>query len=150
MNIEEILSMMDDVLDKAVAVPFSGKKSLIDIEAMNNLIYEVRANLPREIEQARGIVSERKQIINNAQKEADRIVKTAEERARQIVSTQDIVRASQARAEEIMINAQQKSKELRSTTKDYVDNMLLKSEEAYKKNLDDIRKARTALRNSSK
>ena len=150
MNIEEILSMMDDVLDKAVAVPFSGKKSLIDVETMNNLIHETRMNLPREIEQARGVVTERKQLISDANREADRIIKKAEERARQMVASQEIVRLAQSRAEEIMINAQQKSKELHNTTKDYVDNMLAKTEELNKRSLEDVRKARQALRSSGK
>jgi len=149
MGIEEILAMMDDVLDKAVAVPFS-RKSLIDVEKMNNLIHEVRMNLPREIESARGVVSERKQLLTEANREADKIIKRAEERAKQMISAQEITRLAQARAEEIMLNAQQKSKELRHTTNDYVDNILAKSEELSARNLAEAKKARAALRSAGK
>lgn len=147
MNIEEILSMMDAVLDKAVPVPFSGKKSLIDVEAMNNLIYEIRVNLPREIVQARGVVSERKQLINDASKEAEKILKTAEDRAQQMISNQEIVRMARTKAEEILVNAQQKSKELHNTTKDYLEKMLSESEAMCRKNLEEVVKARSALKN---
>ena len=149
MNIEDILAMMDDVLDKAVAVPFS-RKSLIDVEKMNDLINDVRMNLPREIESARGVVQERKQLITEANREADKIIKRAEERAKQMISAQEITRLAQARAEEIMLNAQQKSKELRHTTNDYVDNMLEKTEGMFSRNLADVKKARAALRSANK
>ncbi|MDR0198084.1 MAG: ATPase [Oscillospiraceae bacterium] len=150
MSIEEILEMMDETLDKAVAVPFSGKKSLIDVEKMHELVYEIRSNMPKEIEQARNLVSERKIIINEARSEADAIIKKAEERAKALVSHQEITRLAQTRAEEIMINAQQKSKELRHTTNDYVDNMLSKAEELHSRNLTEIKKARLALKSTGK
>ncbi|MDR0222845.1 MAG: ATPase [Oscillospiraceae bacterium] len=150
MSIEEILEMMDETLDKAVAVPFSGKKSLIDVEKMHELVYEIRSNMPKEIEQARNLVGERKIIMNEARSEADAIIKKAEERAKSLVSHQEITRLAQSRAEEIMINAQQKSKELRHTTNDYVDNMLGKAEELLSRNLADIKKARMALKSTGK
>ncbi|MCL2634826.1 MAG: ATPase [Oscillospiraceae bacterium] len=150
MSIEEILEMMDETLDKALAVPFSRSKSLIDVEKMSDLVNEIRINIPKEIEQARGLVSERKVIINEAKSEADTILKKAEDRAKQMVSQQEITRLAQARAEEIMINAQQKSKELRNTTNDYVDNMLGKAEELLSRNLSDIKKARLALKSTGK
>lgn len=149
-SIEEILEMMDEALDKAVAVPFSGKKSLIDVEKMHELVYEIRSNMPKEIEQARNLVSDRKLIISEARSDADAIVKKAEDRARVLVSQQEITRLAQARAEEIMINAQQKSKELRHTTNDYVDNMLSTAEELLSRNLSDIKKARLALKSTGK
>ena len=149
-SIEENLTMMGEILDKAVAVPFSGKKSLIEVEKMHEMIYDIRANIPNEIEQARKLVSERKIIISEAKSEAESIIKKAEERAKSLVSHQEITRLAQARAEEIMINAQQKSKELRHTTNDYVDNMLSKAEELLSRNLADVKKARLALKSTGK
>jgi len=150
MNIEEILETMEEALDKAVAVPFSGKKSLVDVEKMHELVYEIRSNMPKEIEQARNLVSDRKLIISEAKSEADAIIKKAEDRAKNLVSQQEITRLAQARAEEIMINAQQKSKELRHTTNEYVDNMLSMAEELLSRNLADIKKARQALKSTGK
>jgi hypothetical protein len=67
-----------------------------------------------------------------------------------MVSQQEIVRMAQTRAEEIMLSAQQKSKELRHTTNDYVDNMLAKTEELLAREHADIKKARIALRGGGK
>ena len=79
MSIDEILEMMDDMLDKAVNVPFSNKKSLIDVDKMRELIDEIRLNMPREIKQAHDLVNDRKSIINNAKNEAASIVARAEQ-----------------------------------------------------------------------
>jgi vacuolar-type H+-ATPase subunit H len=149
MNMDEILDMMDEVLDKSVAVPFSRGKCFIDVEKMNNLINELRLNLPREIKQAQGVVSERKKLISDANSEADEIIKRAEMRAKQMVSAQEITRMAQARAQEIMETAQQKSKDMRHTTTDYVDNMLGRAEELFGKNLAEVKKARQALKAGS-
>ena len=92
MGIDEILEMMDDMLDKAVNVPFSNKKSLIDVEKMRELIDEIRLNMPREIKQAHDLVNDRKAILNNAKNEAAAIVQRAEQRASALVAQQEIVR----------------------------------------------------------
>jgi vacuolar-type H+-ATPase subunit H len=96
------------------------------------------------------VVAERKSIINDAHRDAAVITRKAEERAKLMVANQEIVRLAQSRAEEIMLGAQQKSKELRHTTNDYIDNMLSKSEEQLNRSLSDVKKVRIALRNSTK
>ena len=81
MGIDEILEMMDDMLDKAVNVPFSNKKSLIEVDKMRELIDEIRINMPKEVKQARDLVNDRKLILNEAKNEAANIVSKAEKRA---------------------------------------------------------------------
>lgn len=148
MSIDEILEMMDDMLDKAVNVPLTNKKSLIDVEKMRELVEEVRLNMPKEIKQARDLVNDRKTILNDAKNEASSIVAKAEQRAAALVSQQEIVRHATARANEINAAAQEQTKELRDMTNKYVDNMLTKIEELLQNDIIDIKKARSALKNT--
>lgn len=148
MNIDEILEMMDEMLDKAVNVPFSNKKSLIEVDKMRELIDEIRLNMPSEIKQARDLVNDRKNILNNAKNEAASIVSNAEQRAAMLVSQQEIVRQATAKANEINATAQEQTKELRDMTNKYVDNMLTKVEELLSNDLVDVKKARSALKNT--
>ncbi len=148
MSIDEILEMMDDMLDKAVNVPFSNKKSLIEVDKMRELIDQVRLNMPKEIKQARDLVNDRKVILNDAKNEAAGIVSRAEQRAAALVSQQEIVRQATARANEISAAAQGQTKELRDMTNKYVDNMLNKVEELLSNDLVDVKKARSALKNT--
>ena len=146
LSIEEILEIMDETLDKAMQVPFSNKKSLVDVEKMRDLVEEVRLNMPNEIKQAKKLVHDRKTIVEDAKREADAIIKRAEDRAKQLVSQQEITRQAQQRANEIMTSAQQKGNQLRTSANEYVDNTLSKVEELLSHDLVNIKKARNSLR----
>lgn len=150
MSIDEILEMMDDMLDKAVNVPFTSKKSLVEVDKMRELIDEVRINMPKEIKQARDLVNDRKTILNDAKNEAANIISRAEQRAAMMVSQQEIVRQANARANELNATAQTQTKELRDATNKYVDNMLGKVEELLSNDLIDVKKARTFLKSTIK
>ena len=95
MTIEEILEIMDETLDRAMQVPFSNEKSLVDVEKMRELVDEVRLNLPHEFKLAKKLVQDRKTILEDAKGEADTIIKQAEERAKQLVSQQEVTRLAQ-------------------------------------------------------
>jgi len=145
-NIDEILENMDETLDKAMQVPFSNKKSLVDVEKLRELVEEVRFSMPDAFKQAKKLVADRKNIVDEAKNEADNIIKRAEERAKQLTSQQEVARLAQTRANEIMSSAQTKSKELRSTTNEYIDSTLSKIEELLSHDLVNIKKARSALK----
>lgn len=146
MIIDDILDMMDDMLDNAASVPFSVKKSIIDGDQMRDYINEIRLNLPQEIKQAKLIVRDRQSIVSDANKEADTIIRRAEERAKVIVSNDEITKAAKARAVEITNQAQSKAKEIKTAADKYIDNVLVQTEECLQGKLADIRKTRQAVK----
>lgn len=150
MSLDDTLEKMYEIVDHAVQVPLTGKKSLVDVEALNSLIDQIRLDLPEELMQAKSIVKDRKAIIADAKKEAESIIRRAEERAATLVSQQEISRQAQAKATEILTTAQQKSKVLRSTTNEYVESMLGRIEELLSNDLADVKKAKAAIKNSNK
>lgn len=150
MNVDEILDMMDEVVEKAVAFPLTGGKSLIDIDKMSELISEIRLNMPTEIKQAKNLVKDRKVIISDAKAEAETIIRRAEERAKTLVAKEEIVRQAQDKATDIIATAQSKAKEIRTATNEYVDGMLGRAEELLTKNIVDVKKTRATLRGNGK
>ena len=146
MNIDDALEAMDEILDKSMQVPFSNKKGLVDVEALRELIDDIRLNMPTEITQAKNLVNDRKVIISDAKQEADRIIRKAEERATKLVSQQEITRQATEKANQILMNAQTKYTELCTSTNEYVDSMLTRVEELLTKDVADIKKARNALK----
>ena len=56
-----------------------GKHTVVDAEKLRALIDDIRLNIPGEIKQARGIVADRTDIITNAKREADGIIRNAED-----------------------------------------------------------------------
>ena len=146
MIIDEILDMMDDMLDDAGTVPFSSKKGAIDVEKMRGCINDIRLNLPDEIRNAKNIVNDRKEIVSVANKEAEQIVRKAEERAKMIVSNDEITKAARQQANEILLQAQARAKDVKNAANKYIDDILSQSEAALQTALTDVRKTKQAVR----
>lgn len=148
MNIEELLDMLEDLLDKSWSLPLSGGRSVVDDEKLRELLDDLRLNLPGEIKQAKAIVADRADILAAAKKEADAVVRRAEDRARALIAQEEIVRQAQQKAAEILSAAQQKAKELRGASQEFSDDLLRQSEDALAKLLTEVRSTRQAMRNS--
>lgn len=150
MNIEEILDVMDELLDRSWSLPLTGGRCVLDADKVRDMIDEVRLNLPGEIKQAKGIVADRAEIIAVAKREAEQIVQKAEEQAKSLINHEEIVRKSQARATEIMQQAQMKSREIRAAAQDYSENILRQTEETLTRSLADIKATSQGLRNAGR
>lgn len=150
MNIDELLDLMEETMEEGTGVPFSGGKRMVDVDRMRDIIDEVRLNLPTEVRQAKAIVNDRAEIISGAKREAEAIVKKSEERARIMLSEQEIVRAAQQRAAEIISSAQSQSREMRVTLTDYCENMLCATEEQLARSAGEVKNVRANLRQTAK
>jgi len=145
MNIEEVLNVMDELLDKSWSLPLSGGRTVVDAEKVRDLIDDIRINLPTEIKQAKSIVAERVEILNVAKNEAENIIRKAEERAKTLIAQEEIIKLSQKKANEILSQTQMQSKEIRSAAKGFSDDILKTAEEVVAKSLHELRGARQAL-----
>lgn len=150
MNIEEILDMLDELLDKSLSLPLSGGRCIVDDQKIRELLDEIRLNLPSEVKQAKAIVSDRGEIMATAKREADAVVRRAEDRARALIAQEAIVKQAQQKASDILQQAQSKSRELRIATAEYSDGLLSQTEESLTKVLTDIRGTRQAMKTAGK
>ena len=149
-NIEDILEQLDDMLDAAWAMPLSGGKVVVDGEKVRDLLDAVRASLPSEIRQARAIVNDRTEIVNTAKKEAEGIIRNAEERRNQILSHEEIVVQAQERANEIHAQTQKRARDMRRTAQEYAEEVLRRTEETLTQQISQVRQARVSLRSGNK
>ena len=150
MAIDKQLDRMDDLLESAFNMPLTGGKCLIDVEKAREIMDDIRMNLPQEIKDAKNIVADREQILSDARREADDIVKRAEARARQLVQDDEIVKAAQAKATKILTDTTAKTREMERAALDFSENSLKKSEDVLLMALQDIKTTRQALRTQSK
>lgn len=150
MNIDELLNEMEETLEEAMNLPFTGGKRMVDVDRVRDLIDDIRLNLPAEIKQAKAIVQDRADIVSGAKREAEAIVKKAEDRARILVSESEIVKASQQKAAEIMTNTQQQAREMRKSATDYCENLLRQTEEQLLRSTADVKTVRLNLRKNAK
>lgn len=150
MNIEEILDMMDDLIDRAWNLPLTGGRSVVDVEKVREMIDDIRLNLPSEIKQAKNIVADRNDILAVARREAETLVRKAEERARVLVSQEEILREAQAKSAEMLSQAQQRSREMKQAAQEFSDRVLREAEEVMIKSVTEIKSTRQALRSAGK
>lgn len=150
MTVEELLEQIDDMLDKAWSFPMTGGKCLVEAEKLRNIVDDIRGNMPSEVRQAKAIVADRGDIVDTAKKEAESIIRNAEERARRMIAQEEIVRQAQQKANEILTQSQLKSREMRKGASDFSEDLLKRTEEAIAQRLAEVRQARQLLRNPPK
>lgn len=148
MNIDEILDVMDELLDRSWSLPLSGGRCVVDADKIRDLVDEIRLNLPAEIKQARGIVADRTEILSDAKKEAEQTIRKAEERARALIAQEEITKAAQAKASEMISRAQMKAREIRQAAQEFSDSCLQRTEEVMVKSLTEVKATRQAFRNA--
>ena len=144
MNMDDLMEQLDEVLESSFKMP--GKRVVVDVEKVRAIIDDMRMTMPTEVKQAKGIVADRADIINNAKREADNIIRVAEERAKAMVAQEEITKLAQARAGEVLAAAQKKSRDMRKAAQDFDDDLMLRSDEMLTANLNEIKKTRAALR----
>ena len=144
MNMDDLMEQLDELLEDGFKMP--GKRVVLDIEKVRAIIDDMRMTMPTEIKQAKGIVADRADIINNAKREADSTIRMAEERAKAMVAQEEITKLAQAKAGEILAAAQKKSREMRKAAQDFVDDLLTRADEQLSANLNEVKKTRAALR----
>ena len=92
MDALELLDELEDIIDKGAAVPFSGR-CLLEKDELLDVLQEIKLKLPDDLKQAKWIKEERQRILQEAQSEADGIIKTAEEKIISMVNENEIAKA---------------------------------------------------------
>ncbi|MDO4287683.1 MAG: hypothetical protein Q4C55_00710 [Eubacterium sp.] len=123
MKVLELLTELEELVEKGNTLPFSSK-ALVSPEEIMEIIDEIRGELPKELSEAREIVKEKKKILVQAESDAERIRGEAEKKLKEMIDTNEITRTATAQAEQIMQNAQNVAKEIRIGTQHYSDKIL--------------------------
>ena len=130
-TILKLLDELEEILDQSKAVPFSGRVS-VDKDEIYDIITEIRLKMPNEIKQAKWVIEERNKILIDAQKEADEIIKSAEERLSKLVDENEVTKRAYEQASEIIESSKKTAKEMRIGANEYADNVLQVAEEHLK------------------
>lgn len=145
MEVLEIIDMIEDVIEKSMAIPFLGR-AIVDRDELLDLLQEIRLNLPDDLKQAKWVKEERQRILMEAQKEASAIIKNAEEQIVVMIDEHEITKKAYEQAKEIISAAQNNARELRLGTKQYADDVMASLEERLEKVLETIRANRMELK----
>jgi len=140
-RIPEMLNMLHAMITEAWGVPLGAEKCVIDRDKALDILDEIRGQFPTEIAEAKRLLDARADFINNAKREADTIKRSAEEKARQLIDEQEIIKISRAKSNEMLSHAETSSSEIRRVANEYVDDAMHRTEEALTAALDEIRQS---------
>ena len=117
---------------------------------MISILDELCENLPEEISQARAIVSDRNTIIEEANKEAATIIANAQTKAEFLVSQEEVTKNANEQAAALIEETQQKVREMKKAANDYVDDIMLRTDDAIAASLAEIRQTRQNIKSSQR
>jgi len=145
-----MLNMLHAMITEAWGVPLGAEKCVIDRDKALDILDEIRGQFPTEIAEAKRLLDARADFINNAKREADTIKRNAEEKARQLIDEQEIIKISRAKSNEMLSHAETSSTELKRVANEYVDDAMHRTEEALNLALDEIKQSRQRFRQAAR
>ncbi|MDE6726754.1 MAG: hypothetical protein K2J80_02310 [Oscillospiraceae bacterium] len=145
--IEDLIDSLEDLIHSAMRVPF-GKKSMIDVDKVAEIVADIRIALPTEIKQAQNVVQDKNNIISDAKREAEMIIRKAEQRREELIDQSDIMKEARRRSTEIISQAQNRSSDLRVSTNDFADKMLARIENLLAGDINNIKVLRSSINSS--
>lgn len=141
-NIEEIISALYDMVQDARAMPLAADKCILERDKVLDMLDEVIAQLPVELKQARTIVESRNELIGQARREAESIIRKAQEEAAAKVTEEAIYLEAKRQCQEMVLQTQARMAEVRKASNDYMNDALRRTEEAIALSLEDVKDTR--------
>ena len=129
-EVMELIEELYGMVSEAWSVPLGNDKCIVEREKILEILDDIKTALPVELAEAKRLVSARNESINNAKREAEGIRNQAEERARQLVDEQEIVRIARTKSSELMAETEAKVNQLRQASAQFCSQSLQDTEAA--------------------
>ncbi len=144
MDALKVMEEFEDLISKSKRLPLTSNV-IINEGKIYDFLDKLKASFPEEFKQARWIVKERDQVLDDSRKEADRIVKEAQENANKLILETEIIKKAQRESEVIIKQSETKARGIRLEAEDYIDSKLANLEATLQKLLLSIEKGRDKL-----
>ena len=145
-NTEDIIGALYDMVQDARSMPLSADKCILERDKVLDMLDEIIAQLPGELKQARTIVESRNELVSQARREADNVLKEAQAKVDQLVTKEAIYVEAKKRSEELVSQTQNRINQLRKAANEYMDESLRQTEEVISSALNEVRDTRMKFR----
>ena len=141
-HIEDIISALYTMVEDARALPLGADKCILERDKVLDMLDEIIAQMPAELKQSRAIVESRNELIGQARREAEGIVREAQQKAEELVSEQAIYLEAKRQCAEMVEKTKVQIAGLRKASNEYMDESLRATEEAIAKSLAEVKETR--------
>jgi putative cell wall-binding protein len=119
---------------------------MLDRDELLDILQEIRLQLPDDLRQAKWVKEERARILAEAQKEANVIIKGAEEKIVSMINEHEITKKSYEAAKHVEAVSRKKSRDIKNATTTYVEQTLADAEDVLERALKTLQENRTSMR----
>lgn len=141
-NSEDIIGALYDMVQDARSMPLAADKCILERDKVLDMLDEIIAQLPAELKQSRTIVESRNELISQARREAENIVRQAQEQSKQMVTKEAIYAEAKKRSEELVAQTQERINQLRKAGNEYMEESLRRTEETISQALHEVQDTR--------
>ena len=145
-NTEDIIGALYDMVQDARSMPLASDKCILERDRVLDMLDEIIAQLPAELKQARTIVESRNEIVGQARREAEGVLRDAQEKAKQMVTKEAVYVEAKKRSDELVFQTQERMSQLRKAANEYMDESLRQTEEVMANALNEVRDTRMKFR----
>ena len=145
-NTEDIIGALYDLVQDARSMPLAADKCILERDRVLDMLDEIIAQLPSELKQSRTIVESRNELITQARREAEGIIRQAQEHAKELVTKEAIYIEAKQRAEELVGQTQARIDALKKASNEYMDDALRRTEEVIAQSLNNVRETRVKFK----
>ena len=145
-HIEEIINALYDLVQDARALPLGNDKCILERDKVLDMLDEIIAALPAELKQSRTIVESRNELIGQARRESEDIIRAAQEKAAQLVAQEAIYQEAKRQCQLMYQQTQERIAELKKVSNAYMDDALRRTEEAIALSLSQVQDTRAKFR----
>ena len=160
-NLEELITALYDMIQDAKSVPLSSDKCIIERDKALDMLDDLSAQLPAELKQARTIVASREELVSQARREAENIIRNAHAEAEKLIEHETIYQQTLAKCQEMakanmdecaerIRQTEAQMEQIKAASFGYVDNSLRQTEETILKALNEVKGTRTKFQNITK
>ena len=134
-KIEEMIAAIEEYIDNCKPFPLSNNKIIVEKDAIEELLRELRLRTPDEIKKYQKIISNKEAILADAKDQADSKLSAAKMHTQELVNEHEIMQRAYSEAEEIkdqaysqaqalLDQATEEANQMRYSAVQYTDDML--------------------------
>ena len=124
---EGLMLQLRELLDTARSMPLSASV-MVNREEFGEILQDAIDGLPEELRQARWLLKEREEVLQRAEREAERIIDVARVRAERMVERTEVARQARHVARQVVDDAEEAARRLRHEAEDFCDQRLAQFE----------------------
>ena len=148
-EINRLIEMLYEKVEDARSVALQPGMCKLERDELLDLLDELKAQIPGEIKRAQELLSAREKFIDDAKREAERIVREAEQEAKKKIANSEVSQAAREEARRILSQAEDNSRQLFQMASSYAEDIMTRTEEFMQSGLDNVKEGHRRFREAS-